>query len=183
MRDSLRVERHGKPMTKRDAIRQNEQEARLLELGFTRDEAAALRRISMTLQRWFELECGNSNEYTSYAIERDEETNKPYMAYYPNQGKSRRVPIADRETGARKRLTSILNARNRRVPENNRCLKCGYSGPCTTCPKCVIRTVSSVLSAYVQTDPRGAALYIIRPGDVPEGESVESYYNRGICIY
>lgn len=39
------------------------------------------------------------------------------------------------------------------------------------------------LAAYVQTDPRGAALYILRPGDVPEGEDVEAYYSRGIEVY
>lgn len=39
------------------------------------------------------------------------------------------------------------------------------------------------LSAYVQGDPRGAALYIIRPGDIPEGRSVDSYYNNGIAVF
>lgn len=35
---------------------------------------------------------------------------------------------------------------------------------------------------YIQADPRGCALYIIRPGDVPEGERPESYYTRGIAV-
>lgn len=39
------------------------------------------------------------------------------------------------------------------------------------------------LSAYEQGDPRGAALYILRPGDVPTGEHAESYYSRGIAVY
>ncbi len=39
------------------------------------------------------------------------------------------------------------------------------------------------LSYYVQTDPRGAALYILRPGDVPEGADVGGHYSRGICVY
>lgn len=39
------------------------------------------------------------------------------------------------------------------------------------------------LSYYVQGDPRGAPLYIIRPGDVPEGAEADSYYNRGIAVY
>lgn len=39
------------------------------------------------------------------------------------------------------------------------------------------------LGHYVQGDPRGAALYILRPGDVPEGEDVGAYYNRGIAVY
>lgn len=39
------------------------------------------------------------------------------------------------------------------------------------------------LKAYVQGDPRGAALYILRPGDVPEGADVASYYSRGIAVF
>ncbi len=38
------------------------------------------------------------------------------------------------------------------------------------------------LTAYIQGDPRGCALYIIRPGDVPAGEDVGSYYSRGIAV-
>lgn len=39
------------------------------------------------------------------------------------------------------------------------------------------------LSYYVQGDPRGASLYILRPGDVPAGEAVDSYYSRGLAVY
>jgi len=39
------------------------------------------------------------------------------------------------------------------------------------------------LSAYIQGDPRGASLYILRPGDVPEGAEVDSYYSRGLAVY
>ena len=39
------------------------------------------------------------------------------------------------------------------------------------------------LRAYQQGDPRGAALYILRPGDVPEGAEVDSYYSRGLAVY
>lgn len=39
------------------------------------------------------------------------------------------------------------------------------------------------LSAYVQGDPRGASLYIIRAGDVPAGCAVDSYYSRGLAVY
>lgn len=39
------------------------------------------------------------------------------------------------------------------------------------------------LTAYVQTDPRGIALYILRPGDVPTGKDASCYYNRGIAVY
>lgn len=39
------------------------------------------------------------------------------------------------------------------------------------------------LRPYVQGDPRGAALYILRSGDVPEGETDDAYYSRGIAVY
>lgn len=39
------------------------------------------------------------------------------------------------------------------------------------------------LSPYVQGDPRGAALWILRPGDVPEGEQPDSFYTRGVAVY
>lgn len=38
------------------------------------------------------------------------------------------------------------------------------------------------LTAYIQGDPRGCALYILRPGDVPEGCDADSYYSRGIAV-
>jgi hypothetical protein len=37
--------------------------------------------------------------------------------------------------------------------------------------------------AYVQGDPRGAALWIVSSDDVPAGEDVGSYYTRGIAVY
>lgn len=39
------------------------------------------------------------------------------------------------------------------------------------------------LHAYVQTDPRGAALYILRPEDIPAGATVEAAYPHGIAVY
>jgi hypothetical protein len=39
------------------------------------------------------------------------------------------------------------------------------------------------LGYYVQGDPRGAALYILRPSDVPAGESADAYYSRGVAVY
>ena len=118
---------------------------RLRAIGIAYDDAHALRRIAMTLHRWSELECGNDHG----CIERDETTGK---AYWLNSMSMRRSPIADRETGALKRMAKIMA----RYP---------------------------TLSAYVQGDPRGAPLYVLRPGDVPEGASADSYYNNGIAIY
>jgi hypothetical protein len=35
---------------------------------------------------------------------------------------------------------------------------------------------------YQQTDPRGCALYLLREGDIPSGESPCAYYSRGIAV-
>jgi len=84
--------------------------ADLSKLGFSYSEATALRRIELTLHRWAEQCCGNSDNYKSWSIERDEETNKPFLCVYPHQGKSYRKPIADRESGAFKRLSKIMES-------------------------------------------------------------------------
>ena len=140
-------------MTRVEAMRQTAQANMLRGLGFTQDEAEKLRRISMTLHRWHARECGTGDG----CIERDEVTGK---AFWLNAITGRRYPIQDRETGARKRLTEIMMQRGLRVGGGN-----------------------AELTAYVQTDPRGAALYILRPGDVPEGKDADGYYSRGLCVY
>lgn len=127
--------------------------ARLERLGITSDDALALRRISMTLHRWHELECGTGDG----CIERDETTGVPYW-YNANsrylgandRRAYRRIP--DREKGALKRLAAIM-------------------------------AHYPTLGYHVQTDPRGCALYILRPGDVPEGKSPRGYYSRGVAVY
>lgn len=150
-------------MTRREAERINHQEAALLSLGFTVAEAEALRRISMTLHRWHERECGDGDG----CIERDEETGKTF--WLNAHDGCRRWPIPDRETGARRRLRAIIDARNNR--ERVHAAIGDVLGPTT-----------SDLTAYIQGDPRGAALYILRPGDVPEGKSADGYYTRGVCV-
>lgn len=152
-------------MTKTEHARRARLSEVLRSLGFTEEECDTLRRISLTLQRWHELECGTD----SGCIERDETTGRPYwVSEWGAQwgtGKRTRRPIADRETGARRRLAAIIAARNEReadYPHRH------GGGPMTT---------------YIQTDPRGAALYILRPGDIPQGSKAESCYTRGICVY
>ena len=135
--------------------------SRLFELGIPYDDAQKLRRISMTLRRWFELECGDSDNYKSWSIERDEATDRPFMVIHPhnapNWPKIMRNPVADREKGARKRLAAIMA----RYPK---------------------------LYAYIQTDPRGVALYII---NMPTGCKAshraqwadENCSTRGVAVY
>lgn len=172
-------------MTRKEAERQTRQMDTLMSLGFTRDEAEQLRRISMTLRRWFELECGDSNEYASWAIERDDNGDgPPYLVRHiyghgRTPDRTRRTRIADRETGARKRLAAIVARRNARVthpdsPDAERNIHATCAA--RACPY-------AVLTTYIQTDPRGAALYILRSGDVPDGGDPSAYYNRGVCVY
>lgn len=77
--------------------------------------------------------------------------------------------IPDRETGALRRLAKIMRAVNER--------RFVVDAASTLDPHC------DDLTTYIQTDPRGAALYILRPGDIPAGCSVKSCYTRGVCVY
>ena len=79
------------------------------------------------------------------------------------------VFCVDRETGARKRLQAIIHAANERR----------YVGDSAS----LHNAHCDDLTPYVQGDPRGAALYILRPGDIPEGQTADSCYSRGICVY
>lgn len=121
--------------------------ARLIQLGISYQDAEALRRISCQLHSWFERECGTDNG----CIERDEETGK---TFWLNSHTMRRWPIADRETGAKKRLARIMATYKRR------------------------------LVPYIQGDCRGASLYVLRKGkDVKKGEDIDNVYTRGIAVY
>ena len=118
----------------------------LLGVGISFEDAIALRRISMTLHRWHELECGTGDGH----IERDETTGRPIYynarARYVDPHDPRAYHgIPDREAGALKRLGCIMA----RYP---------------------------TMQAYVQGDPRGAALFI--------GEGLtDSNYSNGVAVY
>lgn len=133
---------------------------RLVKIGISEGDAIALRRIAMTLQRWHELECGTDygrNDGFTYAVERNgnEPDSKPYMR---RMGATRQGYV-DVTWPIPDRETG---ARKRLVKIMSR-----YPG----------------LDSYIQGDPRGAPLYILRPGDIPEGESVDSHYSRGVAVY
>lgn len=117
----------------------------LEKLGITWADAIALRRISMTLRRWYTLECNGD-------ISRDL-SDQPYRHYGRGTvGPFQTVRCPDKETAARKRLADIMA----RYP---------------------------TLGFYIQGDPRGAALYILRPGDVPAGQDADAYYSRGVAVF
>ena len=149
--------------------------SRLQTLGISWDDANSLRRIAMTLHRWHEGECGDSNNHASRCIVRGtlkrervmteqglnvrrdsfeySDDGKPYIeTHYHNENGARYYPTPDREAGAKKRLAAIMA----RYPE---------------------------LTAYIQGDPRGASLYILRADDIPADAKIDSCYNRGVAVY
>ena len=139
-------------------------------LGFTADEVASLRRINSTLQRWHELECGTDNG----VVERDDATGKPFWVSYTRRylganDARMRSPVADREAGALRRLEKIMRDVNERR----------FIGDAAS----TLDSHCDDLTTYIQSDPRGAALYILRPGDVPEGLKPEACYTRGVCVF
>lgn len=146
--------------SRKDVLATVEMLERLRSIGIGWEDAASLRRISMTLHRWHEMECGDGNQYGSWAIERDDNGDGPpflvhhHFAHGKWKDSITRTRIADREAGAIKRLRTIMD---RYSPLN--------------------------LGFYIQTDPRGAALYILRPGDVPDDEHPSAYYSRGIAVH
>ena len=152
---------------------------RLQAAGISYDDAVALRRISMTLHRWHELECGDSNDHYSFALVRGrksqpfdkaigarveqfehDDNGTPFIERHANRpspnGKYRTywTPIPDRERGALKRLAAIM-AR--------------YPG----------------FAYYVQGDPRGCALYIMTPGQMASREPgwLSANYSCGIAVH
>jgi hypothetical protein len=119
---------------------------RVQRYGIILDDALMLRRISMTLHRWFELECGDDHG----CIGRDEATERPYWL---SAHSGMRTPIADRERGAMRRLDALMG----KYPD---------------------------LAYYVQTDPRGAALWIYRRDALRDGQQIDCCYSSiGCAIY
>lgn len=85
--------------------------ANLVRAGISSDDAMSLRRCAMTLHRWFELECGDSNNYSSWAIERDDNGDGPPFLVrhsHTSPALNSRTRIPDREAGARKRIAAIM---------------------------------------------------------------------------
>jgi len=95
-------------------------------------QARILRRAQLTLHHWAEEECGTSNQYGSFSLERHEATGQPYRYFYPYDRSlpRRRHLIADKEKSALRRVKDICDD-----------LGCSF---------------------FHQTDPRGCALYISR---------------------
>lgn len=167
-------------MNRKEAMRLAHQENTLQSLGFTQSEAESLRRISMTLHRWFEAECNGEIQRGDDGIARGYRVHARYID--PNDPRYW-YSVRDRETGACKRLAGIIKTRNARNASIKHAAEDCPGKPCSTACDHVENPEGIVLSSYIQTDPRSAALYILRPGDVPEGADPSAYYSRGICVY
>lgn len=76
-------------------------------IRISEQQAETLRRAELTLQRWSEQECGDGNDFCSWAIERHEITGEPYRCTYYHDGKTRKERIPDRERGALERVRKV----------------------------------------------------------------------------
>jgi hypothetical protein len=127
----------------------------LLALGITWEHAVQLRRIAMTLHRWHELECGDGNNYGSWSIVRGSKTGgvfeyedegQPFIEFHPNSASK---TTYTRTPDREQGALKRLGAIMQHYP---------------------------ALTSFVQTDPRGASLYI--------GEGLtDSNYSRGAAVY
>lgn len=134
--------------------------ARLEKAGISDIDAWSLRSIAMALRMWFEYECGTElpgRPGVTFAIERDgdEPDSTPYM----------RTMFA---------TSAGYHDTRRKIPDRE-------NGARKRLAK--IMEHYPTLGYYVQGDCRGASLYILRPGDVPEGQQADSYYSRGVAVY
>jgi hypothetical protein len=150
----------------------------LARLGFTDSDAYALRRIAMTLHRWHELECGDGNDYGSWTITRGRKETRHgehaggHGAHYVFVHDDDGAPFLEHHhyrhgKGEDSTSYSLIPDREKDARKRLAAIMARYP----------------TFSAYVQTDPRGASLYILRPGDVPEGADVSCYYSRGVAVH
>ena len=126
---------------------------KLTTLGMSSEDAQALRRIAMILGSWSEKECGIDAGH----IERDEQTDIPYWHPAGFYASGRYIqPKPYRIPDREKGALRRLEALRSRYPD---------------------------LIFYHQTDPRGAAIYVLKLSDIPAGSPVESVYSGGVAVW
>jgi len=138
---------------------------RLAKLGFTMEEADKLRRIEKTLHRWAEHECNGM-------IQRDGDDcqGKPlWVMQNPFDGGMVKMPIADRERGALRRLEAIVAAVNKRRSFTTKL----HPDEQVVCE----------LWFYHQTDCRGCSVFIGRKSDLRQGQDLSGCYSSlGVAV-
>ncbi len=130
-----------------------------------------MRIISMTLHRWHELECGDGNNHGSWGIVRGYKESGG-MFRHDDDGLSYLEHHHYLHGRGKDTVTySRLPDRERGAHKRLAAIMARYPG----------------FRSYVQGDPRGCALYILRPDDVRRAERdqlpIDSCYNNGIAVY
>jgi hypothetical protein len=164
--------------------------------GVSYDDAAALRRISMTLHRWHELECGDSNEYGAWCIVRGNYAKAPAGSLPRKRGEPRAfvhdddgAPFMERHEyrwfrDADGKQVNKVTTHYTRLDDRER-------GALKRLAKIIARYPA--FQAYVQGDPRGCALYILHPNAIAgagafstdpakRAEWLSCNYTRGIAV-
>jgi len=162
----------------------------LCDAGISYEDATALRRISMTLHRWHELECGDGNSYGSWCITR---------------GKRQTLSIAAHEAAGETKINTLRQfvhdddgapyIEHHHYTHGQGKDSVSYAA-IPDRERGALKRLAKIMAnypgwaSYVQGDPRGCALYILRPADTadlpdnPNGGDVDvsSVYTRGIAV-
>ena len=154
-----------------------------------RTDAESLRRISMTLRKWFELECGNSNDTQSWAIVRGNWVNNVGACKILHRHKTR-DSVFEHDDDGTPFIESHVNHWRRDGTTGQQVNTCtthyhGLDDREAGARRRLAKILANYpgLTAYVQGDPRGCALYIIKSDDIPAGASIDSCYSRGLAVY
>ena len=156
--------------------------------GLTENEVSTLLRCERTLRRWAERECGDGSDW---AIEREEGFRVAlpggrWAEHATEQAAREHAEAIFRKTGAIVAVERYTDGRPYNVYHGP-----GLGGvrryPIADLETSALKRAHAIaeahgLVAYHQGDPRGCALYILRPGDVPEGQCASGYYDRGIAV-
>lgn len=165
-----------------------------------RVDAEALRRISMTLHHWHELECGDSNSHGSWAIVRGrKEATWSYICTqcgHKGTGQGNDCDECHDTAPLRKKEMAFVHDDDGTPFMEHHHYRHGRGEDYVThtalpdreagARKRLARIMARYpqLQAYVQGDPRGCALYILRPGDVPQNDQrLDVYYSRGLAVF
>lgn len=109
----------------------------------------------MTLRNWFKQECGAGDSACTVSIERDEKTDQPF----------KRIQFQTKAGGWADQRHPIADREK---------------GARTRLAKLMAQFPD--LTYYIQTDPRGASLYVLKRSDV-NGCEIDQVYNRGVAVY
>lgn len=162
----------------------------LERLGIDVETADKLRRIEMTLSRWSELECGDGNEWGSWAIERDESSYHCTQCGHNAYGEHTKTSSCEKCGDIAPVRRIVQDGKPYMVHHH---YQHGQGKDYTTRhaiadrEKGALKRLAAImvnypdLVAYNQTDPRGCSLWLVRKSDL-NGHSIESVYTRGVAV-